>query len=72
MILITPDTIFYDDAIPRPELTDEFLRSGLKLVISAIIPGSREAVGEGTIQRVWGTIQGGLVTAEIAVYESIG
>jgi len=70
-ILLTPDTLFYADVTPRPEISDADLETGSLVVTRTIIPGSPEAIEEGMILRVWGPIKDGVVTAEILVYELI-
>jgi hypothetical protein len=70
-VVVGSDTIVYKDVTGRPEVSDEDLETGRKVITRTIESGSLDDVGEGMILRVWGETQGDRVIAEVLVYEQI-
>ncbi len=70
-VVVTENTIVYKDMTGHPEVTSEDLETGRKVITRTIGPGLLDEVGEGTILRVWGETQDGLIIADVLVYEII-
>ena len=70
-VKVTADTVIYKDITEVPEVTQEDLESGNKVVLREIEPGSLDELEESMILRVWGSEIDGLVTADVLVFEEI-
>ena len=70
-VKVTEDTIIYKDTTEHPEISDEDIESGNKVVLRTIETGSLDEIGENMILRVWGEAEDGGVIATVLVYEQI-
>jgi hypothetical protein len=70
-VLVTEDTIIYKDTTEHPEITDEDLESGNKVVLRSIEPGSLDEIVENMVLRVWGEVEDGTIIATVLVHEKI-
>ncbi|MFZ0546267.1 MAG: hypothetical protein WAM60_12555 [Candidatus Promineifilaceae bacterium] len=70
-ILLTDNTIFYEDTTPEPQIGREEIEAGHISLTRTLQPGSADDLGEDMILRVWGTMVNGQLHADVVVYDPI-
>ena len=67
----TADTLFFLDISERVKPTAADLEAGEMVVERTLVPGSAADIGDNMMVRVWGTVNGDIVEADVVVYSPI-
>ena len=70
-LIVNENTQVYVDVTPHPQPTPNDLAAGTMMVKHVVEAGNLSELGEDTMVRAWGTMQGDALVAEILVYEPI-
>ena len=70
-VKVGPDTVYYMDTTGRPDITPADIEAGSLVIISTVAPGKLMDLTENMLVRVWGQERGGVLMADVLVYEAI-
>ncbi|MCO5183331.1 MAG: hypothetical protein M9965_05270 [Anaerolineae bacterium] len=70
-VRLTDNTQIYRDTTEMPEVTDEMLATGEATIQSTVEAGSAVDIGENMVIRAWGSMEDGVLVADVLVYEAI-
>ncbi|MCO5190157.1 MAG: hypothetical protein M9918_18450 [Anaerolineae bacterium] len=70
-VRLTDNTQIYRDTTEMPEVTDEMLATGEATIQSTVEAGSAADIGENMVIRAWGSMEDGVLVADVLVYEAI-
>lgn len=70
-VRLTDNTQIYRDTTEMPEVTDEMLATGEATIQSTVEAGSAANIGENMVIRAWGSMEDGVLVADVLVYEAI-
>ena len=70
-VRFTADTLFFLDTSDRVMPTTADLEAGEMVVERSLVAGSAAEIGDNMMVRVWGTVNGDIVEADVVIYTPI-